>query len=370
MTSSSGALPPVPEFALHPNPHPVPPDARAAALEAPRFGAVVTDHMARMTWTSEDGWLDRRVEPYAPLALEPAALVLHYGQEIFEGLKAYRHPDGSVWGFRPEANAARFAASARRMALPELPVEDFLASVRALVTVDQAWVPPADDASLYLRPVMFASEPNLLVRAARRVEYVVIASPAGAYFAGGAAPVSIWVAQDLHRASPGGTGAVKTMGNYGASLASQAEAYRHGCEQVCFLDAVSGRNLEELGGMNLVAVRADGTVLTPALDGAILPGITRDAVLRLLAADGHEVVERALPLEEVLAGLASGEVTELFACGTGAGVSPIGRLVGHGFDARVADGGVGPVTARVRAQLMDIQHGRAPDERGWMVRWV
>jgi branched-chain amino acid aminotransferase len=326
--------------------------------------------MARITWTAQGGWADRRVEPYAPLELEPAALVLHYGQEVFEGLKAYRHPDGSVWTFRAEANAARLATSARRMALPELPVADVLESIRALVTVDQAWVPTGDEASLYLRPFIFAAEAQLVVRAAHRAEYVVIASPVGRYFAGEARPVSIWVAQDLHRAGPGGTGGVKTMGNYGASLASQAAAYAHGCEQVCFLDALTERNLEELGGMNVVAVRADGSVITPALDGSILPGITRDAVLTLLAEDGHDVAERALPLEEVLSGLRSGEVAEMFACGTGAVVTPIGRLVGREFDVGVGDQGTGPVTAAVRKRLTDVQHGRAPDAHGWMRRLV
>ena len=357
-------------FDVHRTTSPVPADERARLLAAPRFGEVFTDHMARMTWTADGGWGARRVEPYAPLRLEPASLVLHYGQEVFEGLKAYRHADGSIWSFRPEANAARFAASARRMALPELAAEDFLASVRALVDVDRDWVPDGADASLYLRPVMLASEAQLLVRAAREVEYVVIASPAGEYFAGGVTPVSIWVAQDLHRAGPGGTGAVKTMGNYGASLASQARAYAHGCEQVCFLDARTGSNLEELGGMNVVAVLDDGSVVTPALDGTILPGITRDAVLTLLAQEGRDVVERALPLAEVLDGLASGRVAEVFACGTGAVVTPIGRLVGEGFDATVGDGTMGPVTAAVRARLTDVQHGRAPDEHGWMHRLV
>ncbi len=357
-------------FAVRRATSPVPDAERDRLLAAPRFGEVFTDHMARMTWTVQGGWTDRRVEPYAPLALEPAALVLHYGQEVFEGLKAYRHPDGSVWTFRAEANAARLATSARRMALPELPVEDFLASIRALVTVDQAWVPAGDDASLYLRPFLFAAEAQLVVRAAHRSEYVVIASPVGSYFASGVRPVSIWVAQDLHRAGPGGTGGVKTMGNYGASLASQAQAHAHGCEQVCFLDALTGRNLEELGGMNVVAVLADGAVVTPALDGSILPGVTRDAVLTLLAEDGHDVTERALPLEEVLTGLRSGEVAEMFACGTGAVVTPIGRLVGREFDVPVGDQGTGPVTAAVRTQLTDVQHGRAPDVHGWMRRLV
>ncbi len=355
-------------FLVHRTTEPRPADERARLMAAPRFGEVFTDHLARAVWTVEAGWGEHRVEPYGPLALDPATAVLHYGQEIFEGLKAYRHADGSVWTFRPEANAERFNASARRMALPELPVEDFLASIAALVRVDETWVPDGDDASLYLRPFMFASEALLVVRGAHRAEYLVIASPVRAYFASGAQPVSIWIAQDLHRAGPGGTGAAKTMGNYAASLASQTEAYAHGCEQVCFLDAATGRNLEELGGMNIVAVRADGQVVTPELTGSILPGITRDAVLTLLREAGHEVVERALPLSEVLDGLRTGEVSEVLACGTGAVVVPIGRLVGHEIEQAVGDGGTGPVTAAVRERLTDIQYGRADDTHGWMHR--
>ena len=342
---------------------------RLALLAAPTFGEVFTDHVARVSWTEAGGWSQRRVEPYAPIALAPAALVLHYGQEVFEGLKAFRHPDGSVWAFRPDRNAARFADSARRLALPPLPADDFVGSVQALVAVDEAWVPTGGDASLYLRPYMFASEPTLLVRPGRTVEYLVLASPAGSYFAAGTAPVSIWVARDLRRAAPGGTGAVKTMANYAASLASQNEAYAHGCEQVCFLDAATGTLVEELGGMNVAVVRADGTVLTPALSGTLLPGVTRDAVLTLLREEGHVAEERALPLAEVLDGIRSGEITETFACGTGAVVTPIGRLAGEGLDLSLGEG-VGPVTAWVRGRLTDIQHGRAPDAHGWLVRLV
>jgi len=351
-------------------PRPVAPDERARLMIDPGFGRVFTDHMARATWTADGGWADRRVEPRAPLAMDPAAAVLHYGQEIFEGLKAYRHADGSVWTFRPEANAARFAASARRLALPELPVADFLGSIEALVGVDAAWVPDAEESSLYLRPFMFGSEACLLVRSARVVDYLLIASPVGPYFAAGVQPVSIWVAQDLHRAGPGGTGAAKTMGNYAASMASQNEAYAHGCEQVCFLDAATGRNLEELGGMNVFVVLATGEVVTPALDGSILEGVTRASVMTLLRDAGHDVAEREVPLAEVLAGLRTGGVAEMFACGTGAVVSSIGRLVGRDFDLTVGGGGKGPVTSGVRRQLTDIQYGRAGDPHGWMYRLV
>lgn len=358
-------------FELRRTATPVPDARRAALLTAPRFGETFTDHMARMAWTPEDGWHARRVEPYAPLALSPAALVLHYGQEAFEGLKVFRHPDGSIWSFRADQNAARLATSARRMALPEPSAEDVLASVAALVTADAPWVPTGAAASLYLRPFLFAAEAQLVVRAARLVEYVVIASPAGSYFDEGSGAVAIWVeTAGLHRAGPGGTGGVKTMGNYAASLASQVVAKEHGCSQVCFLDARTGRNLEELGGMNLVVVRSDGSVVTPALDGTILPGITRDAVLTLLAEAGHGVQERTLPLAEVLAGLRSGAVTEVFACGTGAVVSPIGRLAGQGFDEQVGDGTAGPVTRFARRLLTDVQHGRAVDRHGWLRRLV
>jgi len=357
-------------FAVHRTTSPRPQAERERLMLAPRFGEVFTDHMARAVWTAEGGWGERRIEAYAPLDLDPATAVLHYGQEIFEGLKAYRHADGSVWTFRPEVNAARFAASARRMALPELSTQDFLASIRALVEVDEAWVPSGEDSSLYLRPLMFASEALLVVRGAHRAEYLVIASPVGSYFPTGVQPVSAWVAQDLHRAGPGGTGAAKTMGNYAASLRSLTEAYAHGCSQVCFLDAATGLDLEELGAMNIVVVRADGQVVTPALNGSILEGVTRDSVLTLLGETGHEVVERALPLAEVLGDLRSGAVTEVFACGTGAVVNPIGRLVGRDLDQAVGDGTTGPVTAAVRARLTDIQHGRAPDAHGWMHRLV
>lgn len=341
---------------------------RSGLMESPVFGTVFTDHMARVTWTAAEGWHDRRVEKHAPLMLDPAAAVLHYGQEVFEGLKAYRHADGSVQTFRPEKNAARFAASARRLALPELGVEDFLGSIEALVRTDAAWVPTGEETSLYLRPFMYASETFLGVRPAREVEYLVIASPVGPYFAGGVKPVSIWVAQDYHRAGPGGTGFAKCGGNYAASLLPQQEAYDRGCEQVCFLDAATNSYLEELGGMNVFVVTAAGEVLTPALNGSILEGVTRSSILTLLGEAGREVSERPIPLEELLGGLRDGSVTEVFACGTAAVVTPIGRLAGADFDLTVGAGETGPVTQAVRTQLTDIQYGRAEDTHGWLHR--
>jgi len=341
---------------------------RARLMASPAFGTVFTDHMAHATWTAAEGWQDRRVEPYGPLLLDPAASVLHYGQEIFEGLKAYRHADGSVWTFRPWANAARFATSARRLALPELPAEDFLGAIEALVGVDLAWVPGADETSLYLRPFMFASEAFLGVRPARGVDFLLIASPVGPYFASGVKPVSIWVSQDYNRSGPGGTGAAKCGGNYAASLLPQQEAYQRGCEQVCFLDAATGAQLEELGGMNVFVVYADGRVATPALTGSILEGVTRSSVITLLREAGREVLEGTIRLDDLRAGLTSGNVVEVFACGTAAVVTPIGRLAGEDFDLPVADGAPGAVTTGVRGQLTDIQYGRATDPHGWMYR--
>jgi branched-chain amino acid aminotransferase len=351
---------------------PTPDVAREEIMAAPRFGTVFTDHMARVTWSKGSGWHDRRVEKYGPLLLDPATSVLHYAQEVFEGLKAYRHADGSVWTFRPEANAARMARSARRLALPALSPEDFIGSIEALVRTDVDWVPGAEETSLYLRPFMYASESFLGVRPSDEVEYLVIAGPVGPYFAGGVKPVAIWVAQDYHRAGAGGTGAAKCGGNYAASLLPQQEAYAHGCEQVCFLDAETNTALEELGGMNVFVVRADGTVETPELTGSILEGVTRSSILRLLADRGHTVVERRIPLAEILDGLTDGSVAEVFACGTAAVVTPIGRLAGEGFDVAIgsADGASGPVTTAIRDELTDIQYGRVPDRYGWLHRLV
>ena len=357
-------------FQLHRTDTPVPDEQRAAALASPRFGTVFTDHMARISWTHTDGWTGRRVEKYGPLQLDPATAVLHYGQEIFEGLKAYAHPDGSVWSFRPEANAARFARSARRLALPELSEADFLGAIRALVEVDRAWVPTGEEASLYLRPFMYASEPFLGVRASLQAEFLVIASPVGPYFPGGVKPVSIWVSRDYHRAGAGGTGAAKCGGNYAASLLPQQEAYAKGFEQVCFLDASTKTQLEELGGMNIFIVHADGSVVTPHLSGTILEGVTRSSILTLLQEAGHEVAERPVLLDELRQGLADGSVTEVFACGTAAVMTPIGRLASDDFDLVVGDGQAGPVTMRIRQQLTDVQYGRAADTHGWMHRLV
>ncbi|MEY2849229.1 MAG: hypothetical protein RI885_1896 [Actinomycetota bacterium] len=340
---------------------------RDQILAAPGFGKHFTDHMVDICWSERGGWHRPRVQPYGPIALDPAAAVLHYAQEIFEGLKAYRHADGSIWSFRPEANARRMQRSARRLALPELPTEYFVESLRQLIAVDAEWVPSAPETSLYLRPFMFAKEAFLGVRPAAKVNYYVIASPAGAYFTGGVSPVSIWLSTTYSRAGKGGTGAAKTGGNYAASLVAQAEASSHGCAQVLFLDSVEGRYLEELGGMNVVLVKRDGTLVTPASD-SILEGITRDSILQLAEDRGHAVERRQVSVDEWREGVASGDITEVFACGTAAVVTPIGLLKGEGFEVGSADAAAGELTLSLRQELTDIQYGRAEDRHGWMTR--
>ena len=352
----------------------LPDDQREAVLANPGFGKTFTDHMALATWTAGQGWHDAKVTAYGPLSLYPSAAVLHYAQEIFEGMKAYRHADGSVWIFRPEVNAARFARSARRLALPELPAMDFIESVKALVTTDEKWVPAGDggEASLYLRPFMFASEAFLGVRPAAEVTYCVIASPAGPYFAGGLKPVSIWLSTSYTRAAPGGTGAAKAGGNYAASLAAQVEATANGCDQVAFLDAVDRKWVEELGGMNLFFVYRDGTIMTPELTGTILEGVTRSSILELAQDLDLKVDERRISVDEWRDGAASGEITEVFACGTAALVTPVGRLAWQGGEVVIGDhdinGGIGPVTGSIRQALLDVQYGRAADSHGWLTR--
>jgi branched-chain amino acid aminotransferase len=340
-------------------------DARLAEILAnPGFGEHFTDHMLTVEWTPAEGWHAARIEPYGPLSLDPATAVLHYAQETFEGMKAYRHGDGSVWLFRPEANARRMARSSERLAFPVLPEEDFVEAVEALVRVDERWVPESGgEKSLYLRPFMIATEKFLGVRPSQHVTFMVIASPAGAYFKGGVKPVNLWLTEDYTRAGRGGMGAAKTGGNYASSLVAQQEASAHGCDQVVFLDAQEGTYVEELGGMNLYFVYADGSVVTPAT-GTILEGITRSSIIELAGAQGHKVTERRFSIDEWRDGVASGEIVEVFACGTAAVVTPVGSLRW--------DGGETPaprsteLTMRLREALVDVQYGRAADTYGWL----
>ncbi|MCW4459282.1 branched-chain amino acid aminotransferase [Microbacterium sp. MPKO10] len=346
---------------------PTPPAVRERVLSDPGFGQHFTDHMVIIDWTAGEGWQSARVQPYGPIELEPAAAVFHYGQEVFEGLKAYRHSDGSMWAFRPERNAARLQRSAGRLALPQLSTDDFLASLRELIAVDADWVPGGDEHSLYLRPFLFANEPFVGVRAARRASYQVIASPAGPYFASELSPVSLWLSTEHARAGRGGTGAAKSGGNYAASLLPQAEAQRHGCSQVLFADPSTGR-IDEAGSMNVFFVTQEGALLTPAVTGSILEGITRDSIMQIARERGREVVERDLQLDEMLDGIASGAITEIFATGTAAVVTPISRLADRDREWVTADAKTGPVARELRAELTGIQHGRIADRHGWMHR--
>ncbi len=352
-------------FPLHANPSPASQAEYDAVMADLSFGRSFTDHMAHMTWTADQGWHDREVIPFAPLSLSPAAAVLHYAQAVFEGIKAYRHEDGSVWTFRPGYNAARINHSADRLAMPEIDREDFIASVVDYVRADARWVPGEPGSSLYLRPFMFASEPFLGVHSASAIDYYVIGSPSGPYFTGGFEAVSIWVSKGYHRAGPGGTGSAKAGGNYAASLLPQVEAGERGFSQVCFLDTYEEKYLEELGGMNVFVVMADGTVRTPELTGVILEGGTRSAILRMLRDQGVEVREEQIALADLIAGVESAAVAEVFACGTAAVVTPIGRLAGEGFDVTIP---TGPVTEKAYNDLTDIQMGRVEDPYGWTYR--
>ena len=357
------------DISVSPRPGLTSDDELGKILVNPGFGTHFTDHMLTVEWTPEAGWHGGRITPYGKLLLDPATAVLHYAQEIFEGLKAYRHADGSIWTFRPEANGARFARSARRLALPELPAADFVTTVDALVTQDARWVPSGEgERSLYIRPFMFASETFLGVRPARHVTYMVITSPAGSYFAKGVQPVSIMVSESYTRAAPGGMGAAKTGGNYAASLAPQLEAIAKGYDQVVFLDAVENTYVEELGGMNLCFVYDDGTIVTPELTGTILEGITRSSIIEVARAHGHKVAERRVAFSEWRDGVISGRIAEVFACGTAAVVTPVGKVVWR--DGEAGSGKAGPVTQAIRQALVDIQYGRAEDRFGWMHRVV
>ncbi|HET6479404.1 MAG TPA: branched-chain amino acid aminotransferase [Actinoplanes sp.] len=356
------------DFEIRPNPAPVGDAERRTLLANPGFGRIFTDHMVTIRYADGKGWYEPRVEARAPIPMDPASAVLHYAQEIFEGLKAYTLPDGGVAMFRPDANAARFAKSAQRMAMPDLPVETFLQSLHEIITIDRAWLPNSDEGSLYLRPFAYASEVFLGVRPSMEYLYLVIASPVGPYFSGGVRPVSVWVTPDYTRAAPGGTGAAKCGGNYAAGLSAQAEAIENGCDQVVYLDAVERKYIDELGGMNVVFVLDDGSLVTPPLTGTILPGITRDSIIKLARRDGRRVEERPVSLDEWREGAAAGRIRETFACGTAAVITPIGTVKSADNEFTIADGGPGEITSALRKQLVDIQRGRAEDPFGWVHR--
>lgn len=340
---------------------------RELLLEDPKFGRIFSDHMVVIRYIEGKGWYDAKVTPRRPLDIDPASTVLHYGQEIFEGLKAYRGKNGTVTLFRPEANAARFAASARRLAMAELPENFFIGAIENLLKVDCEWVPKGDEQSLYLRPFMISNEVFLGVKRATEYLFVLLASPAGAYFSSGC--ISVWVSENYTRAAIGGTGEAKCGGNYASSLVPQHEAEAKGCNQVLFLDACERRYVEEMGGMNIMFVHQDGSITTPPLNGAILRGITRDSLLKLGRKMGLTMREEPIAIDDVFAGTASGDIVEAFACGTAAVVSPIGILRREAGEVHFGDGQTpGPVTLKLRKMLSDIQRAEAEDHFGWVRR--
>jgi branched-chain amino acid aminotransferase len=352
------------QFEIHLSQTRVPAADRARILEAPGFGQVFTDHMITLRWTAERGWHDGKLEPYGPFSLDPATQVFHYGQEIFEGLKAYRQDSGSIVMFRPRANAARFNAGCRRMAMPELPEETFLRALELIVAQDRDWIPAGESNSLYLRPFMIATQRSLGVNhPSAEYLFCVIASPAAAYF-GASKTVKVWLSQDYTRA-------VKCGGNYAAAFAAQQQAVDKGCDQVVWLDAAQHEWVEEMGGMNLYFVYgsgADARVVTPTLTGSLLPGITRDSLLRLAPTLGIPATEGRISVSAWRDGCASGELTEVFACGTAAVITPVGAVDGASGGWTIGDGTPGPVTQRLKSELIGIQHGHQPDPFGWIYK--
>ncbi|WP_338244015.1 branched-chain amino acid aminotransferase [Aurantiacibacter hainanensis] len=355
-------------FETIPHPAPVPGATRDQAIADPGFGTVFTDHMISIDWDEGAGWHSARLCARQPIALDPAASVLHYAQEIFEGLKAYKLKDGEMALFRPEQNARRFNNSARRLAMPEMPEETFIKAVETVVQADREWFPPVEGGSLYIRPFMFANEHFLGVRPAKKYKFLVILSPAGNYFKSGAPAVSIWVSSDYSRAAPGGTGDAKCGGNYAASLVPQAEAIAKGHDQVVFLDAVERKWIEELGGMNLFFVFDDGTMITPPLGGTILPGITRDSLLTLAREEGLEVREERYSLDQWRDDANSGRLVETMACGTAAVVTPVGKVASRDGEFTIGSGGPGQLTTKLREKLVGIQRGTVEDRHGWVRR--
>lgn len=359
-------------FDIRPSSHPTSPADRARALESPGWGVVYTDHMVTIRWSAEQGgWHDARLEPYGPLKLDPSTSVFHYGQEIFEGLKAYRQVSGQIATFRPDASAARFSQSARRLAMPELPESAFIRAIQLLVMQDRGWVPTAEDHSLYLRPFMIATEPNISENhPSSTYLFMLFASPVGSYFPRGVQPVTVGVSENYSRAAPGGTGAAKFGGNYGGTFAAQQEAVEAGCDQVVWLNAVEHRWVEEMGGMNIMFVYGTGTnasIMTPQLTGTLLPGITRDSLLKLSPDLGIPVREGRISIDQWRSEAESGEITETFACGSAAVITPVGKVKSRTAEWVIGDGGKGPVSMFLRKHLIDIQFGSAPDPYGWIL---
>ena len=363
MTGSSTVLP----FKIEKNTNPVSAEKRAELLKNPGFGRVFTDHMAVVQWSAGKGWHDAVITARKPFQIDPASAILHYGQEIFEGLKAYRAHDGRILLFRPEANAERFHKSAIRLAMPPVDNDVFLTAIKELVKIDRNWIPETPDSSLYLRPFMFANQAFLGVHPANEYIFSVIASPVGSYFKSGSTkPVSVWLDTEFSRAGPGGTGEAKCGGNYASSLLAQINAEKNGCDQVLFLDVVERKWIEELGGMNICFVMDDNRLITPKLDGTILHGVTRKSILQLAKDNGMKVEERSYSFDDLKKDAKSGHLKEVFACGTAAVITPIGVFKYEGGETVIGNGNGGEITQKLRDELIHIQKGEAKDPYGWV----
>lgn len=331
------------------------------------FGRYFTDHMLVMPYSEGKGWHDASIGKYRNFSLDPAAMVLHYGQAIFEGLKAYRGKDNGIYLFRPTANIERMNRSAARLCMPQLPVDEVLEALKQLLLLDQEWIPTAKGASLYIRPTMIATEAALGVRPAKEYLFFIILSPVGAYYPEGFNPVRIYVTDKYVRAVPGGVGEVKTAGNYAASIMAAVEAQRAGFTQVLWLDGVERKYVEEVGTMNIFFVIGD-EVIPPPLSGSILPGVTRDSVLRVARDLGRKVVERKISIDEVLAAQEAGTLAEIFGTGTAAVISPVGSLHYKGRDCLINGGRTGALSQALFDEIQSIQYGLKPDPYGWVVR--
>ena len=331
------------------------------------FGKIFTDHMFVMNYTEGQGWHDPRIVPYGNLSLSPACMVFHYGQEMFEGLKAYKGADGEVRLFRPEMNAKRTNDTNKRLCIPELPVEDFVQAVSEVVRVDKDWIPSAPGTSLYIRPFIIATDDFLGVAPSKTYLFIVILSPSGAYYSSGLAPVGIWIEDDYVRAVKGGMGFAKTCGNYAASLAAQVKAHDDGYSQVLWLDGVERKYIEEVGAMNIF-FKIAGKVVTPALNGSILPGITRDSTIQLCKDWGYEVEERKVSVDELIEAQKNGKLEEVFGTGTAAVISPVGKLRYVDDVMTIGDGGIGELSQKLYDTVTGIQTGKVADPYGnWHV---
>jgi branched-chain amino acid aminotransferase len=330
------------------------------------FGEIFTDHMFNMDYSPEQGWHSPRIEPYGPIVMDPATMVLHYGQAIFEGLKAYRTDSGKIQLFRPQDNMARLNRSAQIVCMPEIDTGFALDALKSLITLEKNWVPRAPETSLYIRPTIIATDPYLGVRPSHTYRFFIILSPVGAYYPEGFNPVKIWVTDEYVRAVRGGLGEAKTGANYAASLLGQERAKKEGYTQVLWLDAVEQRNIDEVGTMNIFFV-VNGELVTPPLGGSILPGITRDSVLELARHWDLPVSERNITIDELIAGDRDGSLQEIFGSGTAAVISPVSHLAWKDEVLSVGSGGVGPVAQKLYDTLTDIQYGRAEDPFDWIV---